>query len=136
MAEVLAALGGAAAVAQLLHYTVILSTTASALSYNIRHASEKVQAWLRQSKVMVSIIDEIGSLVVNLDPVIIELLRQCREDTCRLQLLLRPFHTNETSRERSRTRQRMFVAGHEAEIEKIVASFRSTFNTMVSYLNV
>ena len=136
MAEVLAVLGGAAAVAQLLHYTVILSTTASALSHSIRHASEKVQTWLRQSKVMVSIIDGIGPSVVNLDPVIIELLRQCREDTTRLQLLLSPFHTNGSSRERSSTRQRVFVAGHEAEIEKIVASFRSTFNTMVSYLNV
>ncbi|KAG9380820.1 kinesin light chain [Pyrenophora tritici-repentis] len=64
------------------------------------------------------------------------LIWQCREDTTRLQSLLQPFLTNGSSRVPSKISLRVFVVRREAEIERTVASFRSTFNTLASYLNV
>ncbi|CAA9961450.1 kinesin light chain [Pyrenophora teres f. maculata] len=136
MAEVLAALGGTAAFAQLFHYTIVLSTTASALSHSIRHAPEKIRAWLNHSMVMMSILDEVQGTAIDLHPAIAGLIWQCREDTTRLQSLLQPFHTNSSTRVPSKISLRVFVVWREAEIERTVTSFRSTFNTLASYLNV
>jgi hypothetical protein len=136
MAEVLVVLGGAAAATQLLHYGSDLLIAASALSHNIRHAPEKIEGWTSHSAVMVALLDDIQRIVNSLDPGISGLLEQCRKDTVKLQSLLHPFRANSPQRTPSKMSQRTFVMRKQAEIEQLVDSFRSTFNTLASHFTM
>jgi hypothetical protein len=136
MAEVLVALGGVAAATQLIHYGHRFFIAASALSHEIRHSSEKIEDWARQLEVMVLFLDDVQQTVCDVSPGIVGLLKQCREDTVKLQTLLTPFCTTKSRSTPSKMTRRTFVFRKEVEIERLVASFRSAFNSIANYFTM
>jgi hypothetical protein len=133
MAEALAVFGGAAAAIQILHYSFESFRAASALSHNVRHAPEKIEAWVNQVAAMCSLLDEVQHRFPHLDNVFKRLLTQCRNDTTRLASLLLPFRSANSLRKHSTLTKRTFVVRREAEVERLVSSFDRTFNTLTSY---
>jgi hypothetical protein len=136
MAEVLAVLGGAAAVTQLIHYGIASIGSASALSHNIRHTSDKIDTWVSQSLVMTNILDDIERMVISCTPNIVQLLEQCRKDATRLCSLLKAYQENTPSRKRSRTSEKVFVVMKKEEVERIMSSYRNNFSILASYFTM
>jgi hypothetical protein len=136
MAEVLVALGGAAAATQLVHYGFDFLIAASALSHNIRHAPQNIQGWMDQLTAMIWLLHGAQQTANGFHSGILGLLEECRKDAMKLQLLLRPFRPKNTQQTPSKISQRMFVLRKQTEIERLVVAFRSTFNTLASHLTM
>lgn len=134
MAEVLAVLGGAAALTQLIHYGFVSVSTVSALSHNIRHTADKIDTWIDQSLLMTNLIDDIDCSIRNHTPSTIQLLGQCRNDAARLHTLLATCRKYMPSQKRSRASGTVFVIRKEEEVERIMSSYRNNFNILASYL--
>ncbi|CAN9474776.1 unnamed protein product [Alternaria alternata] len=134
MAEVLAVLGGAAALTQLIHYGFLSVSTISALSYNIRHTADKIDTWIDQSLLMTTLIDDIDYSIRNHTPNTVQLLAQCRKDAARLNTLLATCRKYMPSQKRSKAAGTVFVIRKEEEVERIMLSYRNNFNILASYL--
>jgi hypothetical protein len=131
MAEVLAVLGGGAAATQLLHYGSIIVSRTSALSRQIRHASDSIQLWVNESTVMLTMLDSFLSSCSALDPTTMRMVQRCRSDVVEIRSLLRPFRSRSQPRRTSRRQEVLFVLRREDEIERRFSIIRNNFQTMV-----
>jgi hypothetical protein len=131
MAEVLAILGGGAAATQLLHYGSIIVSRTSALSRQIRHASDRIQLWVNESTVMLTMLDSFLSSGSTLDPTTMRMVQRCRSDVVEIRSLLRPFRSRSQPRRTSRRQEVFFVLRREDEIERRLSTIRNNFQTMV-----
>jgi hypothetical protein len=134
MAEIVAI--GAAAT-QLVHYSVVLISSISALSRSIRHAPDQIQTWLDQSSTTLSILDDVRAGIVHSEQSILYLIDQCRNDILAVRSLLQPVSAQGAVRRRSfQFQEAVFVVRWESQIERRMESFRRTFNTMALSLLV
>jgi hypothetical protein len=133
MAEVLAVMGGAAALTQLLHYGLGSFGAASALSHDLRHSSDKIEAWTDQSALMISLLDNIEHSRHNYDQSTHQLLGRCRKDADRLHSLLCPVQVSTPQLKQSKTTERIFVMRKGEEVERIISSYYNTFHIISSY---
>jgi disulfide bond formation protein DsbB len=136
MAEVLAVLGGAAALTQLIHYGIASVSAASALSHSIRHTEDTIDSWVNQSLIMSKLPDDIQKLVSSFTPEIVQILNECRKDATRLRLLLETCRRNTPTEKRSRISQSFFIMKNEKEVERIMSSYRSSFGMLASYFTM
>ena len=128
MAEVLAV--GAAAT-QLLHHGYLLTSTATALTYSIYQAPERIEEWTNQSSTMLSILDNLRASIAHVDQAMLVLVEKCRCDIIAICNLLYPFSTQEPARRNSfRVQQAYFVVRRNSEINRRMKTFRQTFSTM------
>ena len=134
MAEVFAIVGGAAAVTQLIHYGLAAVPAISALSRHVRHAPARIESWIDQSMVMISLLENIESCVPRLDENVERLLRPCRKDADMLISLLQPFHRKSRGPKPSKFTVRIFVLKNEEDIERLLASLRNAFNFLASQI--
>jgi hypothetical protein len=134
MAEVLAVLGGAAALTQLIHYGFVSVSTISTLSRNVRHTADKIDTWIDQSLLMTNLIDDIDCSIRNHTPSTVQLLGQCRKDAARLHTLLATCRKYMPSQKRSKASGTVFVIRKEEEVERIMSSYRNNFNILASYI--
>jgi hypothetical protein len=131
MAEVLAILGGGAAVTQLFHYGSVFLSRSSALSRRIRHASDRIQLWVNESTSMLAMLDSFLSSGSTLDPTTMRMIQRCRSDVVDIRSLLRPFRSRSQPRRTSRRQEVFFVLRREDQIERRFSTIRNNFQTMV-----
>jgi hypothetical protein len=133
MAELLAVLGGVAAFTQLLHYGCASIGTTSALSHKVRHAADKIDAWVNHSSIIIKLLDDVGKTALSHNPNAIRMLEQCRKDAASLQSLLHQHQSDSLSKRRSKVSESVFVVLREEQVEYIMASFRNNFTILASY---
>jgi hypothetical protein len=127
MADPLTALGGVAAVAQLIHYGTKLLLVTFSLPRHIRQAPSRIELWIGKSDTMVLLLDDLSGHLRHLNRESTHLLRQCRQDIVRLQILLRPFVNIHRSRRSTKFTELSFIVRRQTEIEELIKSLNETF---------
>jgi hypothetical protein len=130
MAEILAVLGGGAAATQLFHYGFVILSRSSALSRQIRHASDSIQTWVSESTYMLAMLDSFLSSGSIIDPTTMQMIQRCRSDVVVIRSLLRPFRSRSQPHRTSRRKEVFFVLRREEEIERRFVIIRNNFQTM------
>jgi hypothetical protein len=130
MAEVLAILGAGAAAAQLSHYGFLFFSSTSALSHQIRHASDAIEYWDHKSLWMQSTLNNVRGTLHGLDQTTLWLINRCINDVDEVRSLLTRFRARSTGQKHAGLRSKLFVLQKETIIKHKMEAVEHIFNMM------
>lgn len=132
MAEILAILGAGAAATQLFHYSLLLFSDTSALSQQMRDASDTIQFWDAQSSCVFDAIRSLRTEPSCQDPTTVLLLEQCFKYMTEVRLLMGRFRNNKKTNKFTKFRDKVLLVQKESVINRKVETVVGIMNMLGS----
>lgn len=136
MAEVLAGIGAAAAITQLIRYGFEITMFLSALPRQLRSTPQQIQDWTNRTNAMLSLLLLVKSSMTNLDQDCLFVFEQCEAKIQHIQAIVEALPTSPHRNIKDRMTEITLVFRRKMEIETLLAEFQETFRMLVSILTM